>query len=83
MAYLKKTYPQLQDKIIMQDILQADAPFDKDFTVVGNFPYNISSPILFKVLDWEPQVTEVIGMFQKEVAQRVASGPGSKGLWHT
>jgi 16S rRNA (adenine1518-N6/adenine1519-N6)-dimethyltransferase len=77
-VYLKKTYPQLQDKIIMQDILQADAPFDKDFTVVGNFPYNISSPILFKVLEWEPQVNEVIGMFQKEVALRVASGPGSK-----
>ena len=77
-AYLKKTYPQLQDKIIMQDILQADAPFDQDFTVVGNFPYNISSPILFKVLDCEPEVNEVIGMFQKEVALRVASGPGSK-----
>ena len=53
-------------------------PFDKEFTVVGNFPYNISSPILFKVLDWEPYVTEVVGMFQKEVALRVASGPGSK-----
>ena len=76
--YLKKTYPQLEDKIIMQDILRADVPFEGDFTVVGNFPYNISSPILFKVLDWEPQVNEVIGMFQKEVALRVASGPGSK-----
>ena len=62
----------------MQDILKADAPFEGAFSVVGNFPYNISSPILFKVLDWEPQVTEVIGMFQKEVALRVASGPGSK-----
>ena len=77
-AYLKRTYPQIQDKIIVQDILRADAPFDGDFTVVGNFPYNISSPILFKVLEWEPQVNEVIGMFQKEVALRVASGPGSK-----
>ncbi len=77
-TFLKRTYPQLQDKIIMQDILQANAPFEEDFTVVGNFPYNISSPILFKVLDWEPQVNEVIGMFQKEVALRVASGPGSK-----
>ena len=76
--YLHKTYPQLQGKIIMEDILQADMPFDKEFTVVGNFPYNISSPILFKVLDWEPYVTEVVGMFQKEVALRVASGPGSK-----
>jgi len=53
-------------------------PFSGAFSVIGNFPYNISSPILFKVLEWEPQVLEVIGMFQKEVAQRVASGPGNK-----
>jgi 16S rRNA (adenine1518-N6/adenine1519-N6)-dimethyltransferase len=76
--YLKKTYPVLQDKIIHQDVLQADVPFEGKFSLIGNFPYNISSPILFKVLDWEPQVTEVIGMFQKEVAQRVAAGPASK-----
>jgi 16S rRNA (adenine1518-N6/adenine1519-N6)-dimethyltransferase len=76
--YLNKTYKQLQGKILMQDILQASAPFEGTFSVVGNFPYNISSPILFKVLEWEPQVEEVIGMFQKEVAQRVAAGPGSK-----
>src|ERR1043165_3720283 len=76
--YLKKTYPVLQDKIILQDILKASAPFDGIFSVIGNFPYNISSPILFKILEWEPQVEEVIGMFQKEVALRVAAGPGSK-----
>ncbi|MES2704288.1 MAG: 16S rRNA (adenine(1518)-N(6)/adenine(1519)-N(6))-dimethyltransferase RsmA [Bacteroidota bacterium] len=76
--YLHKTYPQLQGKIILQDILKADMPFEEPFTLIGNFPYNISSPILFKVLEWEPNVTEVIGMFQKEVAQRIASGPGSK-----
>ena len=77
-AFLDRTYPRIQGRIILKDILQADAPFADTFTVVGNFPYNISSPILFKVLEWEPQVTEVIGMFQKEVALRVASGPGSK-----
>ncbi|RYD55129.1 MAG: ribosomal RNA small subunit methyltransferase A [Sphingobacteriales bacterium] len=77
-VYLTKTYPVLQGKIIQQDILKADAPFADRFSIVGNFPYNISSPILFKVLDWETQVDEVIGMFQKEVAQRVAAGPGSK-----
>jgi 16S rRNA (adenine1518-N6/adenine1519-N6)-dimethyltransferase len=77
-VYLNKTYPQIQGKIIQQDILKAEMPFDSPFTVIGNFPYNISSPILFKVLEWEPDVTEVIGMFQKEVALRVASGPGSK-----
>ena len=76
--FLNKTYPQLQGKIIMQDILAAEAPFSDNFSVIGNFPYNISSQILFKMLDWEPQVDEVIGMFQKEVAQRIASGPGSK-----
>ena len=77
-VYLKKTYPVLQDKIIHQDVLKADVPFEGKFSLIGNFPYNISSPILFKVLDWEEQVEEVIGMFQKEVALRVASGPGSK-----
>lgn len=76
--YLKKTYPQLEGKIISQDILKADIPFEGRFSVIGNFPYNISSPILFKILEWEPQVDEVIGMFQKEVALRIASGPGSK-----
>ncbi len=76
--YLHKTYPDLAGKIITQDILKANAPFDTDFSVIGNFPYNISSPILFKVLEWEPHVKEVIGMFQKEVALRVAAGPGSK-----
>ena len=77
-VYLQKNYPQLAGKIIMKDILQADAPFEEEFSVIGNFPYNISSPILFKILDWEPLVAETIGMFQKEVALRVASGPGSK-----
>jgi 16S rRNA (adenine1518-N6/adenine1519-N6)-dimethyltransferase len=76
--FLHKTYPVLQGKIINEDILKAKAPFDGAFNVIGNFPYNISSPIMFRVLEWEEQVNEVIGMFQKEVAQRIASGPGSK-----
>ncbi len=76
--YLNKTYPSIQGKIITQDILKAEMPFDDHFSVIGNFPYNISSPILFKVLEWEPFTDEVIGMFQKEVALRVAAGPGSK-----
>ncbi len=77
-TYLKATYPVLNDKIILQDILKADEPYEGRFTVIGNFPYNISSPIMFKVLDWEEHVDEVIGMFQKEVAERISSGPGSK-----
>ncbi len=76
--YLQKTYPEMNGKIIMQDILKADIPFEGSFSVMGNFPYNISSPIMFTMLDWEPQVKEIIGMFQKEVAQRIAAGPGSK-----
>lgn len=76
--YLNATYPSISGKIIHQSILEMDAPFENEFTVVGNFPYNISSQILFKILDWKEQVPVVIGMFQKEVAQRVAAGPGSK-----
>lgn len=76
--YLNNTYPTIAGKIIHTDILKAEQPFDTNFSVIGNFPYNISSPILFKILDWEQHVPEVIGMFQKEVAQRVAAGPGSK-----
>jgi 16S rRNA (adenine1518-N6/adenine1519-N6)-dimethyltransferase len=76
--FLQKTYPAIKGKITEADILTAEKPFDYPFTVIGNFPYNISSLIMFKMLDWEPQVTEVIGMFQKEVAKRIASGPGSK-----
>ena len=77
-VYLKTTYPILQDKIIHQDFLQTTPPFEDEFTVVGNFPYNISTQILFKVLDWKKQVPVVIGMFQKEVAERVAANHGNK-----
>ncbi len=76
--FLEKTYPAIKGRIILQDILKAEMPFTDKFSVIGNFPYNISSPIMFVMLDWEPHVTEVIGMFQKEVAMRIASGPGSK-----
>lgn len=76
--YLERTYPAIKGKVIHQDILRAIIPFEGRFSVIGNFPYNISSPIMFKILEWEPAVEEVIGMFQKEVAQRIAAGPGSK-----
>lgn len=77
-VYLEHTYPQLKGKIIHQSFLDTTPPFSDSFMVVGNFPYNISSQILFKVLDWKEQVPSVVGMFQKEVALRVASKPGSK-----
>ena len=76
--YLKKAYPVLQDKIIGESFLDINAPFTDTFTVIGNFPYNISTQILFKILDWKDQVPVVIGMFQKEVAERAASKEGSK-----
>ena len=77
-AYLQAAYPALKDKLIQEDFLQIAAPFEGAFTVIGNFPYNISSQILFKILEWKEQVPVIIGMFQKEVAQRVAAASGSK-----
>lgn len=77
-VFLKSTYPVLEDKIIHKSFLDIDKPFDEKFTVVGNFPYNISTQILFKILEWEDNVECVIGMFQKEVALRVAAHEGSK-----
>ncbi|MCU0395052.1 MAG: 16S rRNA (adenine(1518)-N(6)/adenine(1519)-N(6))-dimethyltransferase RsmA [Chitinophagaceae bacterium] len=77
-AYLRKTYPALDGRIIHQSVLDTPVPFDGPFTLIGNFPYNISTEIVFRVLDWKDQVECVIGMFQKEVAQRLAAKPGSK-----
>ena len=78
--FLKKKYPQLGEHLINDDFLKMDfnAVFKGPFGIIGNFPYNISSQILFKVLDNRHQVVEVVGMFQKEVAERCASKPGSK-----
>lgn len=77
-AYLHATYKNIKDKIITANFLEIEMPFQEPFTVIGNFPYNISTQILFKILDWKDHVPEIIGMFQKEVAERAASGPGSK-----
>lgn len=76
--FLENTWPEIKGKLIHQSILDADQPFEGKFTVVGNFPYNISSQILFKILDWKKDVEGMLGMFQKEVAQRIASKPGNK-----
>lgn len=79
-AYLHQHFPELEGRILSEDFLKYDlhqfstAPF----AVAGNFPYNISSQILFKVFDYRDQIPELVGMFQKEVAERVASPPGSK-----
>ena len=76
--FLNKEYPALQGLLLHQDFLEAEKPFDAPFTVIGNFPYNISSQILFKILEWTGDVECVIGMFQKEVAQRTAAKEGNK-----
>lgn len=77
-AFLEQAYPVLKDKILHNNILDIDEPFDEPFAVIGNFPYNISTQILFKILDWRAAVQCVIGMFQKEVAQRIAAKEGNK-----
>ncbi len=77
-AFLQKKYKALDQKIIHKSFLDIDKPFEEPFNVIGNFPYNISTQILFKILEWKEEVPVVIGMFQKEVALRAASGPGNK-----
>jgi 16S rRNA (adenine1518-N6/adenine1519-N6)-dimethyltransferase len=76
--YLEQAYPGIRGKIIHDNFLDIAPPFTEKFSVVGNFPYNISTQILFKVLEWKEQVPLIIGMFQKEVAERAASKEGSK-----
>jgi 16S rRNA (adenine1518-N6/adenine1519-N6)-dimethyltransferase len=78
--YLLEKYPEKKDHIIFGDFLHLDlsALFSMPFAVIGNFPYNISSQILFAVLENRNLIPEVVGMFQKEVAMRIASGPNSK-----
>ena len=77
-AYLKKHYPDLQ--IIEGDFLEIEmsAIFETRFSIIGNFPYNISSQIFFKILEHRDQVGQVVCMLQKEVADRIAEPPGSK-----
>lgn len=79
-VHLRQQYPGFGDNLIEGDFLEMDLQpvFSGKFTIIGNFPYNISSQIFFKVLDHRQQVEEVVGMLQKEVAERIASPHGSK-----
>jgi 16S rRNA (adenine1518-N6/adenine1519-N6)-dimethyltransferase len=77
-VFLEKSYPKLRGNIIHEDILETGRPFDEPFTIVGNFPYNISTQIVFKIIEWKDVVQSMVGMFQKEVAQRIAAKEGSK-----
>lgn len=78
--YLKGQFPQLDEHLITGDFLKLDLSSlgNPNLAIIGNFPYNISSQILFKVLDNLPKVNLLVGMFQKEVAERLASDSGSK-----
>lgn len=79
-AYLEQHLPQLRGRIWQENFLKMDFDkiFSQPFAIIGNFPYNISSQILFKILDEKDKVPEVVGMFQKEVAERIASAAGNK-----
>ena len=79
--YLKSNYLNLSDRIYEKDFLKYDLTEifrDQPFAIIGNFPYNISSQIVFKTLEMRHQIPEFSGMFQKEVAQRICSKEGSK-----
>lgn len=78
--YLTNTFPENRDRFIHGDFLKMNPSrlFSGPYAIIGNFPYNISSQIFFRVLENRGQVTEVVGMVQKEVAERLAAGPGSK-----
>jgi 16S rRNA (adenine1518-N6/adenine1519-N6)-dimethyltransferase len=76
--FIATTFPQLKDKITEASILDVDLPYDQPFTLIGNFPYNISTQIVFRVIEWREQVETMIGMFQKEVAERICAGSGNK-----
>ncbi|MDR0748268.1 MAG: 16S rRNA (adenine(1518)-N(6)/adenine(1519)-N(6))-dimethyltransferase RsmA [Tannerellaceae bacterium] len=79
-AYLEKYFPELEGRIITGDFLQLNLLriFPPSFCVIGNYPYNISSQIFFKVLEYKDHIPCCSGMLQKEVAERLAAGPGSK-----
>ncbi|MEF2685566.1 MAG: 16S rRNA (adenine(1518)-N(6)/adenine(1519)-N(6))-dimethyltransferase RsmA [Parabacteroides johnsonii] len=78
--YLEQNFPALEGKILAEDFLRLDLSklFSDQFCVIGNYPYNISSQIFFKVLDYKEHIPCCSGMIQKEVAERLAAGPGSK-----
>lgn len=83
-AFLRKHFSQLDGRIIEKNFLDFSPGWLPETSnklpvaVIGNFPYNISTQILFKVLEYRNQIPEVVGMFQKEVAERIASPPGNK-----
>ncbi|MCU0348195.1 MAG: 16S rRNA (adenine(1518)-N(6)/adenine(1519)-N(6))-dimethyltransferase RsmA [Saprospiraceae bacterium] len=79
--YLSANFPALKGKVIAEDFLKLDLAtvFDgQPFCIIGNFPYNISSQIVFKMVEHRPLVPQLVGMFQKEMAERIIAKPGGK-----
>jgi 16S rRNA (adenine1518-N6/adenine1519-N6)-dimethyltransferase len=78
--YLQKNYPKLENRLLEKSFLDLDFRefFQSELIVIGNFPYNISSQIVFKVLDNKELIPMLVGMFQKEVAERLSAKPGGK-----
>lgn len=78
--YLKEHYSSLKEEHFVGDFLKIDIKdvFDCQVAIIGNFPYNISSQILFKIIDFYVEIPEMVGMFQKEVAERTAAVPRTK-----
>jgi len=78
--FLKHNFPEIEDRIIQEDFLKSDLKkkFNKPITIIGNFPYNISSQIFFKILENRELVECVVCMIQREVADRIRSAPGSR-----
>ena len=79
-AYLKSHFPELGENLVAGDFLKMNMGtlFDGEYSVIGNFPYNISSQIFFKILEHRDRIPEVVCMIQKEVAERIAEKPGTK-----
>ena len=79
--YLEDHYPELKGKLILANFLKVNLTQvigEEPFALIGNFPYNISSQIVFKMIDYKDSIPEMVGMFQKEVAERIVAPPGSK-----
>ncbi|MBK8489957.1 MAG: 16S rRNA (adenine(1518)-N(6)/adenine(1519)-N(6))-dimethyltransferase RsmA [Saprospirales bacterium] len=80
-TYLKQFFPSLDGRVVEADFLKLrlnEVMGEEPFGLIGNFPYNISSQILFKMIDYRAQIPELVGMFQREMADRVIAPPGSK-----
>ncbi len=75
--YLHKKYPDQKNKIVLHDFLETELPYE-EFLLIGNFPYNISTQILFKMIEWKEHIPCMIGMFQLEVAERICAIPRTK-----